>query len=78
MVRQVLGGRSPTTDGEEKGFGNDADCGGNDENSSVKKRLNDRGRGCDFCRRVVKAGDADRTIVMLASVIVMMESHCED
>jgi hypothetical protein len=69
--------RSPATDGREKGFGDDADGGRGEENSPVKKRLNEGDRGWDLCRGVVKAGHADRTIVMLASVIVMVEGHCE-
>jgi hypothetical protein len=73
-----LCGRSPATDRREKGFGDDADGGKSEEHCPVKKRLNDGGRGRGLCRGVVKAGHADRTIVMLASVIVMVESHCKD
>ena len=78
MVRQVLSRRSPAGDGGDEGFDDDAGGGGSEENSPVKKRLNERSGGCDLCRGVMKAGYADRAIVMLASVIVMMESHCED
>jgi hypothetical protein len=78
IVRRLLSGRSPAADGRGKSLGDDAGGGGSEKNSPVKNRLNDRGRSCDLCRGVLKAGYADRAIVVLASVIVMMEGHSED
>jgi len=76
-VEAGLWGRRPAADGRGEGPGNNGSDHGSEKNNSVKNRVNHGSRGSNVYRGIMEAGNADRTVVVLASVIVMMENRGE-
>ncbi|MGD0231938.1 MAG: hypothetical protein ABSC19_16550 [Syntrophorhabdales bacterium] len=69
-----LSGRRPADLGGEKGF-DDMKSRGSKAFDPGKIQVNDLNGACEGCRGVLHASVADRTIVVVTSIIVVMISH---
>ncbi|MGA8829687.1 MAG: hypothetical protein WB541_19890 [Syntrophobacteraceae bacterium] len=70
-------GRGTAIERGEKGFEDDAGYSRGEKSDFGEIPVDDRDRDCQIGRLVVEAGAAQRTIVVVAWVIVMMKGHRE-